>query len=341
MDYNKDYYKELGLNKDATDDDIKKTYRKLAHQYHPDKNNGDKDSELKFQKINEANSILSDTKTKQEYDTRSPHGKAYSPNPFGAGFEFHFGNGASDIFSQFFGGANTNPFGNFGGFGNPFQQREEFRENLDINISSTINLKQIYLNENLSIKYYKLIHCDDCKGTGFDIHSKSDQCEVCNGTGKNNGQTCEYCMGNGKIHSGQCKKCKGEKLISKEAEVNIGNVFQLRNNVRNAYRGYGHQSKYYRDKVGSLILNINIDRNDDFQVNGNELHKTIDVHFQDAIDGNEILYTHIDDTQIKIKLPTKTNNNNIIRIKDKGLLNGNTRADLYLKINILIDYERI
>ena len=177
----KDYYKTLGVDKGASKDEIKTAFRKLAHQYHPDKNGGDKEYEAKFQQINEANSILSDAKSRQEYDQRSPHGNSYSPG-FGGfpGFEFHFNQDGDihDIFSQFFGGAN--PFG--GGF-NPFGQREQFREDLDINAIITINLKQIYLNEQLNIKYKRKVHCDSCNGTGFDKESHSDMCEICNGSG--------------------------------------------------------------------------------------------------------------------------------------------------------------
>jgi molecular chaperone DnaJ len=340
MDYNRNYYKELDIDKNATEDDIKKQFRKLAMQYHPDKNNGNKESELKFQKINEANSILSDANLRQEYDTRSPNGRSYSPfEGFNSGFEFHFGGGPEDIFNQFF-GVNSPFRSGFNPFGN---QREEFREILDINISTTVNLKNIYLNDNLDIKFKKFVYCDDCKGTGFDKTSHSEICEICNGIGINKGRTCEYCQGEGKIYTGQCKTCKGEKVILQDSNVTLQNLSQLRNTIKNVHRGYGHQSKYYRDKIGSLILNINVDRNDKYEIINNfELLKTIDIHFQDAIDGNEITYHHIDDNKIKIKLPIKTKNNDIITIKEKGLLkNDNTRADLYLKINIIIDYERI
>lgn len=343
MDYNKNYYTVLELDKNTSDEDIKKNYRKLAHQYHPDKNSGNVESENKFKEINEAYSILSDAKSRQEYDQRSPNGKAYSPfNSFaGPGFEFHFGNGGDDLFSQFFGGG-FNPF-NGGGF-NPFQQqRQEFRENLDIQINAKINLKQIYLNEKLTLKYNRLSHCESCDGTGFDKESTPDTCEICNGTGINNGNHCEYCLGSGKIYNGQCKKCNGAKVTQKETEINLQNLYQIRGNVRNIQPGYGSQSKYYRNKVGGLILNFQVERNDNYEIrNEYELHKTIDVHFQDAIDGAEIIVPHVDDTNIKIKLPAKTNNSNIIKIKDKGLLkNENVRSDLYLKINIIIDYDRI
>lgn len=343
MDYNKNYYNELGLNKNASQEEIKKAYRKLAHKYHPDKNQGSKESEAKFQKISEANSVLSDNNSKQEYDRRSPHGNNYQPNPFGSmfggqGFEFHFGSEGGDIFNQFFG--EGSPFGSHFGF-NTFQ-REEFRENLDIQLNTTVNLKQIYNNDKLTLKYKKFVSCD-CNGTGFDKTSHSETCDVCDGSGIYNGKTCQYCKGDGKIYIGTCKTCKGEKVLMKDSEIIIQNISQLRDSIRNIHRGYGHQSKYYIEKVGSLILTINVDRNDGFEIKNNfELHKTIDVHFQDAIDGREILFNHIDNSMLNIKLPKKSKNNDILKISNKGLLkNDNDRSDLYLKINIIIDYDRI
>jgi molecular chaperone DnaJ len=331
MDYNKNYYQELELDKNATIDQIKKQYRKLALKYHPDKN---KNSVERFQRINEANSVLSNEKSKNEYDTRSPHGKSYSPGfgsfgnfgGFSSGFDFNF----SDIFEQFFGG-------------NPFGGREEFKENLDINSTIQITLKDIYLNDNKKIKYQKQIHCDECNGTGFDRNSHSDTCEICNGTGVNRGQTCEYCLGEGKIYTGECKKCKGNKVVLTDSEINLQSLSKLRGNIRNAYSGYGHQSKYYRNKVGKLILNVNIEQNKEFKiVNDFDLQKDINVHFQDCIDGNEITIKHVDNKELKIKLNEKTNDGNFIRLKNKGLLkNEINRGDLFLKINIIIDYNRI
>ena len=340
MDYNKDYYKILEIDKNSSYDELKKQYRSLSKLYHPDvMKTGD---EFKFKEINNAFEVLSDAKTRQEYDQRSPHGNSYSPG-FGGfpGFEFHFNQGGGDIhdiFSQFFGGAN--PFG--GGF-NPFGQREQFREDLDINAIITINLKQIYLNEQLNIKYKRKVHCDSCNGTGFDKESHSDMCEICNGSGVDKGKVCEYCRGEGKIYAETCKKCKGEKVMLIDSEVNLANISQLRENIQNLHRGYGHQSKYYREKIGSLILNINVDRSDGYEIlNGYQLRKVLDIHFQDAIDGSELTHIHVDGNEIKIKLPAKTKNDEVLRIREKGLLRqDNIRDDLYLKINIIIDYSRI
>mgnify|MGYP005861910747 CR=1 FL=1 len=334
MDYNKNYYKELGLNKNATNEEIKKAYRKLALKYHPDKNKANKDTEQKFQKINEANSILSDANKKREYDQRSPNGKSYSPNPFGnmfggagdifgdagnQGFEFHFGGDGGDFFSQF------------------------FRENLDISLSNTVNLKDVYENKKLTLKYNKFVTCTDCNGSGFDNKSESYPCDICNGSGVYKGRVCQYCKGDGKIYSDECKKCNGEKVILKESEVILQNINQIRQGIKNIHRGYGHQSKHYLNKVGSLILTINLNRNDDYEiVNNFELHKTLNIHYKNAIDGKKIKFKHIDDSEFNITIPEKTKDGDIINIKEKGLLmNNNKRADLFLKINIIIDYNEI
>ena len=332
MDYNKDYYKELGLNKDSSEEEIKKKYRKLAIKHHPDKNQGDKESEEKFKSISEAYEVLSDNTKKQEYDTRSPNGKSYSP--FGGFESSFFGGGGSSFFNQFFGG--SSPFGDF-------FRNEEFSENLDINININIDFKQIYQNDKITIKYNKFINCDDCKGTGFDQSGQSDECDVCDGTGINNGRTCEYCQGSGKIYSGKCKICKGEKVILKETELLLQDISEIRGSTKNVQYGYGSQSKYYKDKVGSLILNINtINRSKCTIVNNYDLISTVDVHYQDAIDGSKINYTHVDDSNLEIKLPIKTNNNDTIKLKEKGLLKQDgKRADLYLKINIVIDYDKL
>lgn len=332
MDYNKNYYKELNLDKNASDEDIKKSYRKLAMLYHPDKTNGDKNKESLFQRINEANEILSDNKKRSEYDMRSPYGKSYGNfnGDFFNLFNVHFNN-------------NNNPFEEYIYFNN-FKNYQEFKEHLDISLNVNVTLKDVYLNSKMNIKYNKFITCDECDGTGFNINdTDNDECVVCDGTGNINNSNCEYCRGTGKIHNTQCEKCKGEKVILSETEINIQQLSNIRSNLQNIYQYLGHQSKYYKDKKGTLILNIILNRIDDFKIiNNTELHKTINIHFQDAIDGIDYKLTHIDDTIIEIKIPEKTKNDDIIIIENKGLLKQDKNRDnLYLKINVIIDYKRV
>lgn len=336
MDYNKDYYNELGIDKNATNSEIKKQYRTLSKKHHPDVNGG---KDEKFKLISEAYEILSDSNKKQEYDTRSPNGNSYSPNTF-SGFNFNFQDGG-EIFSQFFGGGG-NPFGAGSPFGS-FFRNTEFAENLDIHININININQIYENEKITINYKKYISCDNCDSTGFDKTGHSDQCEVCDGTGVNNNKVCDYCKGSGKIYSGKCSVCNGEKIILKDTEVTLQNISEIRESSNNLQRGYGSQSKYYNNKIGNLLLNIIFTNDSKYKiVNNYDLSTTIDIHYQDAINGDKITYIHLDSTKIEIKLPEKTKNDDVLKIKERGLLkNDGKRADLYLKINIIIDYDKL
>ena len=339
MDLNRDYYKDLGVSKDATSEDIKKAFRKLAVKYHPDKNT---ETEAKFKEVNNANQVLSDDKLREEYDLKSPHGKNYSSNPFGSfGFDpFGFTSGRSPFGSGF------DPFEIFQHFNsgfNPFQ-REEFNEKLDVSANVTVNLKQIYLNEPIHIKYKRFVKCSTCHGIGFDTTGPSESCDVCDGTGVNKNKfarDCEYCHGSGKIYVNPCKTCEGRKVELKDTEI-IMDVSNIRGSAKSVNDGFGHQSKHYLDKIGRLILNVSYNSDDKYEiVNGVDIHYKLNVHYQDCIDGSEIIYTHVDDGKLQIKLPEKSKDGDVIRIKEKGLLNKQERGDLYLKINIIIDYERI
>jgi len=342
MDLNKDYYKELGVDKNASDEDIKKGFRNLAIKHHPDKS---KDDGKLFQSINEAYQVLSDPNTRQEYDIRSAHGKNYSP--FQSPFEFSFNRGGSqrggfggfdpfEIFNEMFSNG-------YRGHAN-FHQREEFNENLNIHAEFGVTLKDIYADKPITLQYKKQVKCSSCNGTGFDNDSDLIECEVCDSKGKDAyGYRCESCQGKGKISTKICNQCKGVKVEMKDSTVTINNVFSIRRNSRNEHGGYGHQSKHYMDHVGNLVLDIKILPNDRFEVRDSDLYANIDVHFQDAIDGNDILFNHIDDSQLKVKLPKKAKNGEFARVKEKGFIKNSQkeRGDLYLKINIIIDYDKL
>ncbi len=326
MDPNKNYYNILGVDKNSSDIDIKKAYRKKANQTHPDKHNG---NDIEFKEVNEAYQTIGDNAKKIKYDNQSPHGKTFTGNGFGNFSDF---NNPFSIFEQFF----------RGGF-QGYTQREEFQEDLNIITNMDIDLKRVYENKPITIKYKKKVKCHDCKSTGFDRNGESFECEVCDGKGKDiYGFRCESCLGEGKIFSGTCKTCNGEKVILKEQEIILEKTYTIRQSTKNINRGYGHHSKYYKEKIGALIVNINFVKDESYDIINYNLHHTKNIHFQDAIEGKEIIYNHVDNSKIKVKLPKKSNNGDIIRLKNKGLLkDDNTRGDLYIKVNIDIDYERI
>jgi molecular chaperone DnaJ len=336
MNINKDYYNILGVNKNASEDEIKKMFKKLALKYHPDKNNGDKSFEEKFKEINEAYSILNDKIKKSKYDSTSKFGNNYSPysnNNYGFNFD--------DIFNGFKDGFN---FDNYDYFGSSFKNYSGYKENLDIKLNLNVSLKDIYNNNTIKLVYNKYISCPDCNGTGFDNKSESYTCDVCNGKGIYNRKKCPYCDGKGKIFSAKCKRCNGEKVILNKMEINLNNTYKIKlGNSEDILRGYGNQSKYFKDKKGNLILNIKYVNIDKYELlNDKFLLHNYDIHYQDAIDGSEIEYELLDDTKIKIKIPTKSKDKDIIRVKDKGLLiSQNQRTELYIKLNIFVDYNRL
>jgi len=338
MDLKKNYYQILGVNKDTPDADIKKAYRTLAKEHHPDATQNHDDS--KFKEINEAFQVLGDTNAKAQYDSQSPNGKNYNPNSFENMFHFTFGNG----------GPGFNPFGPFGfpggsPFDDPifkdiFNRKEEFVEYLDINHNVTITLKDVYNNVNMPIKFTHNVKCDHCNFTGFDPASDAYECDACDGKGGDGFTKCRFCNGTGKIHSGTCSKCKGEKVIPKEEEFAFSNTFSVDKSFQKYMRGLGHQSKHYASKVGTLIINATYQDDARYKREGANLIFSLNLHFQHAIDGYDYEHEHLDGKKYSIKIPPKTKDGELLRISGKGLLlNNNQRGDLIVKINIIIDYE--
>jgi len=331
MNINKNYYQILGITKNANLDEIKKTYKKLAVKYHPDKNNGNKEKEEKFKEISEAYSVLNDSNKKSQYDNQSPHGRTYNPNPFS-----NLGD-IGNIFNSFFGG---NPFGT--PFGRTHEYRE-YHENLDIHVNVIITLADVYKAQPLKVSYKRNIHCEECDGTGFDRESPSDECEMCNGLGKDHyGIKCDYCQGTGSVYTQTCKKCNGGKVVSKDTEFNINNLYTIRKSVEEYLPGYGHQSIYFREKVGLLKLNVIYQDIKDYSVENENLYYKMNLHYEDAINGDVHKFELLDNTNILIKIPAKTKDGDVIKIKEKGLLKNPTeRNDLYIRINIIINYDKL
>ena len=323
MDLNKNYYQALGLDKNATDDDIKKAYRKAAVQHHPDKG-GDAEQ---FKIINEANTILSDQSSKHEYDNKSPHGKTYNPRST----------------HDFFGGGNPfeDMFRNF----SSFSYRQEPIENLDIKVQLDVTLQDIYQNKNKEIKYTRDVPCSYCDATGFEQDDDYSDCETCGTRGYNtqNGTVCQTCSGTGKKYKNTCKKCSGSKIGKKQESINIESIFNLQGSQNLLYRGLGNFSKNHRNKAGSLVIYINEIPNDLYERTDNgDLIYNLNLNFTDAILGKNFELKHLDDKTYNIKIPEKTEEGKKFKLSGKGLLQRNgVRGDLIIICNIIIDYSKI
>jgi molecular chaperone DnaJ len=336
MDLNKDYYKILGVDKKATQEQIKTSFRKLAKQHHPDAKESKDDTMIK--QINEAYTILNDEVSRRQYDQQSNYGANFNPaaNPFS--FFGNFGNFADSVFGQ----AGT-WFSNDDLF-SAFFKREEYSENLDIVYNVNLSMIDIYNNNNVVVKFKRYVKCEECDWTGFDINGESFQCDACDGKGHIRGRICELCRGTGQIHSGVCKKCNGSKIVLKDEEFNLSNTYNITESFDKYMPHVGHQSKYYRNKVGNLILKVNYNKDNRYQIQPNkDILYTLNLHFQYAIDGFEFEYLHLDNKKYKIKIPSKTRDGDLLKIEKKGLIINNKldRSDLLFKINIFIDYNLV
>jgi molecular chaperone DnaJ len=337
MDTKKNYYQILDVDKNASQEDIKKAYRKQAMLHHPDKNPDNKESENIFKDVNEANSVLSDENERQKYDTMSPHGKSYNP-VYSRGFGGGFG-GFNGGFSTEFVDLNDLINRMRGGQG----RAQEFYEELDVQRVIELTLKDIYNNKPIDIVYDRYVYCNTCSGTGFDPESESFECDVCNGKGHDDYKVkCQYCNGTGKIHNGQCPTCNGEKTVLSKGTFKISNIYTLTGRITKYFGGYGHCSKYYRGKIGNLALHINFVDDENYVRTQQGLYYLLNLHYEDAINGASIKYGHLDGKIYKIKIPPKTKDNDVIRMQNKGLLmDGKTRNHLFFKINIIIDYNHV
>ena len=336
MDLNKDYYKILGItDKNCASDNIKTTYRKLAKTHHPDKQ-ANKDDTI-FKSITEAYEVLGDETSRKQYDTTSRFGNSYNPmagNPFS--FFGNFGNFADINFAE-----QAGTWGDFITNLHGFGRREEFHENLNIGFLLNVSLKDIYNNEQIKIKFTRNVKCDTCDWTGFDLTGPSYECEACDGKGHYRGRTCEYCRGTGVIHTGVCASCSGDKVVKKEEEFVLSNAYTITGSFQKPLRNYGHQSKHYRNKVGSLVVDIAYNHDNRYQIVNKDLIYKVDLHYQLAIDGYDLEYEHLDGKKYKIKIPEKTKDGDMLKIDGKGLIIDDSmkRGDLLFKINIIIDYS--
>ena len=332
MDLNKNYYQILGVDKNADDSAIKKSYRKLANKHHPDKGG----SEDKFQELNEANTVLSGDE-RDVYDMQSPHGQ----HPMQQGFGGGFGGGGGG-----FGGVNLDDlFRNGFGRGSGFPVREE----LDLNMSLKVSLKEIFNNSTKTVKYNRKIHCKTCDGVGRVNNGESPSCRACNGSGRErypNGMEgiCKACHGTGKIHS-NCKTCDGTKLEDTQETLKIDFVFIAGGGHAKtvARPGLGNASKESISRVGDLNITLVPLFDKKYEQKGLDLYYTIKVDIKTAILGGKVRYVHLDDKSLDIKIPPKTKNGDIFRMSGKGLMRNRegSRGDFYVKVELDINYDKL
>jgi len=331
----RDYYEILGVNKSASKEEIKKSYRKLALKYHPDKNKGDKASEEKFKEASEAYHVLSDTKRKANYDQ---FGHAAFDSGGGQGFRnFDFGSSFSDIFEDFFGDDIFTGGGRTG-------RRSSNRGN-DLRYDISISLEDAYNGLNKNINYTTYKKCSRCSGSCAEPGSKPATCKYCNGHGKvrsNQGfftiqQTCPDCSGYGETINNPCKQCGGNGKNQSQEKVSVKIPKGVDDGTRIRLTGKGEAGSKGGSN-GDLYLFISIDNHNIFKRSEENLYYELPISISDAALGATVEVPSIDGGKSKIRIPAGTQHGKQFRLKGKGMpiLRRSSLGDLYIKITTQI-----
>ena len=334
----RDYYEVLEIGREASDTDIKKAYRKLAKQYHPDVNPGDKTAEAKFKEVSEAYEVLSDNQKKSRYDQFGHAG--VDPNSFGgagAGFgDFDFG-GIGDIFESFFGG---------GGFGRSSRSRSGPQKGTDLKYSLEITFEQSAFGTEKEISINRYESCTSCKGSGAKNGTSPTTCKHCNGTGQVqykqntpfgqfvNVKACDVCRGEGKIIIDPCPKCNGKGKVRKTVKKTVGVPAGIDDGQTLSMRGEGDPG-VKGGPAGDLYITINVKPHAIFKRQGNDVVCEMPITFTQAALGAELEVPTLDG-RVKYDIQEGTQTGSIFRLKGKGIphLRGNGRGDQYVKVEI-------
>ncbi len=344
---NKDYYETLGVDKNASKEEIKKAFYKLAHKYHPDKKEG---NEAKFKEVNQAYQVLSDDEKRAKYDQYGSQyenmggfggGHSHQGGPFG-GFDFSgaggFGNGAADfdfgnlndIFTDFFGGG-------MGG-------RTRERRGRDISTEIQISFSDSIFGITRKVLITKTSTCVTCNGKGAKQGTKMETCKTCNGQGKihetkrsflgaiSTTKLCETCFGSGEVPKESCEKCKGKGVLRREEEISIVVPAGIRDGEMIRMSGMGEAIT--KGTTGDLYIKINVVPHPVFKREGNDLVMTLNLNLSDALLGMKYPIETLDGN-IEVTIPEGVGINEVLRVRGKGVpISKGKRGDLLIKLNI-------
>jgi len=335
----RDYYEILGVSRNATIEEIKKAYRKIALKYHPDRNPGDKVAEEKFKEAAEAYSVLSDPNKREKYDRFGQAG--LGSNSSGGGFE---GMNIDDIFSSF-----GDIFGDFfGGFGSSRQHTKRKRKGSNIRIKLELTLEEIAKGVTKKIKIKKYVSCSHCNGTGAKNSTSLSTCFTCGGTGTvtevhnsffgrvQTTSTCPTCDGEGKIIKEICQYCNGNGVVKKETIIELDLPRGVEEGMQLRYSGKGNAAKNGGIN-GDLIVEIKEKEHPYFVRDGENLHYDLHLSFIDAALGKQVEIPTLEGN-VRIYIEPGTQPSKILRLKNKGLYlyNSHHKGDLFVNINVWI-----
>lgn len=334
-----DYYDLLGVQKGASAAEIKKAYRKKAMQHHPDKNQGNKASEAKFKKINEAYDVLKDPQKKAAYDQfghaafQNGTGASAGAGGFGGmgGGDFSgFGDIFGDIFSDMMGG------------GRGARQEQKSRGS-DLRYDIDLTLEEAYEGLKKDIDIYSFVECDRCSGSGAEKDSKVETCSTCHGRGTvqmrqgffSVQQPCPHCHGKGTIITNPCKKCHGDGRVKKHRNLTVSIPAGVGHGTKIRLSGEGEAGKN-KGISGDLYIFINMLKHPVFERDGLDLHCKVPIKFTKAILGGGVDIPLINGKTVELKVPEGTQSGQVFRLKGYGMprMRSSVYGNLYVELSV-------
>ncbi|MDE6432112.1 MAG: molecular chaperone DnaJ [Opitutales bacterium] len=338
-----DYYSTLGVSRSASQDDIKKAYRKMAIKYHPDKNPGDKGAEEKFKEISEAYEVLHDPDKRAAYDRYGSAAFDSGGRSSGGGYSYS-GNfrDASDIFSEVFGNSGFGDLFGFGGRSRTRASQPHATRGSDLIYNLQISLKDAFTGIEKTIKYHRNVQCSACRGTGAEGNSKRTTCPTCNGAGYvsisqgffHMQQTCSRCGGTGTILEHPCKVCGGSGATVGESKAKVKIPAGIMSGMKLRLPGYGEAGQN-GGPSGDLYIAVIIAENRVFERHEDDLYCTKSIPFVIATLGGEIEVETIDG-KCALKVPAGTQSGAVLRMRNQGMVHMNTknRGNQYVRVAI-------
>lgn len=337
----RDYYEVLGVEKGSQKDDIKKAYRKLAMQYHPDRNPGDTSAEEKFKEAAEAYDVLSDDDKRARYDR---FGHAGMGNGGGGNYT-----SVEDIFSRFgdlFGGSGS-PFESFFGGGRQ-RQRQRGQRGSDLRVKVALTMEEIYTGVEKRIKLNRFTTCETCSGNGAEGSDGYRTCETCNGAGEVRRQAgggffqqivvsaCPTCQGEGRVVSKPCRSCQGEGRVETSGVVEVNFPAGISEGMQISMRGRGNAGKR-GGGAGDLIIMIEETPHADFERDGENVIYELWLNFADAALGTSVEVPTLSG-KTRFKIAAGTQSGKVFRLKGKGfsVVNGYGRGDQLIQVHVWV-----
>jgi molecular chaperone DnaJ len=331
-----DYYATLGVAKDASADDLKKAYRKLAMQYHPDRNPGDKKAEHRFKELSEAYDVLKDDQKRSAYD-RFGHaafeqGGGGGGGPGFGGFDFSASGDLGDIFDQMFG------MGRRGGGGGRTRSGADVRQGVEISLADA------FAGTKVNLRVPTRVKCESCNGTGSEDKGRAaETCPTCQGAGKVRQQqgfflverTCPTCAGQGRVIRNPCRVCSGAGTVQRERSLQVAIPAGVEDGTRIRLTGEGEAGGAGAQN-GDLYVHVSIRPHDFFQREQANILMRVPLRMTQAALGDEIEVPVIDGSRAKVKIPAGTQTGDQFRLRGKGfsVLRSAARGDMFIQVAV-------